>query len=188
MNNSKLRSVSNRGRASSTHEKSLLSKNQPLEIVPSEVVFKEIEVNQYYEITVEIRNLTAKASRIRIQEPNNQNFKVLYTKQPEIAPGLSMTAKVKYECKELKNETETIKIVSEEGYTMELPVRVYKTESQILFEPFVNMGFLKMGKEHVETIAIKNSGKANSLVEFSHGHGAMLSVEPKLLKIAPMQE
>lgn len=38
--------------------------------------------------------------------------------QPEIAPGLSMTAKVKYECKELKNETEAIRIMSEEGYTV----------------------------------------------------------------------
>lgn len=76
------------------------------------MVFKEIEVNQYYEITVEIRNLTTKATRIRILEPTNQNFKVIYTMQAEIAPGLSMTAKVKYECKELKNETETIKIQS----------------------------------------------------------------------------
>lgn len=38
------------------------------------------------------------------------------------------------------------------------------------------MGFLKLGKEHIETIAIKNSGKANSVVEFSHGHGDLLSV------------
>lgn len=66
MNNSKLRSVSNRGKSNSVYEKTLLSKNQPLEIIPSEVVFKEIEVNQYYEITVEIRNLTTKAIRIRI--------------------------------------------------------------------------------------------------------------------------
>lgn len=66
MNNSKLRSVSNRGKSNSVYEKALLSKNQPLEIIPSEVVFKEIEVNQYYEITVEIRNLTTKAIRIRI--------------------------------------------------------------------------------------------------------------------------
>jgi hypothetical protein len=80
--------------------------------------------------------------------------------QPEIAPGLSTTAKIKYECKELKNETEIIKVISEEGLTVQLPVRVYKMESQILFEPFVDMGFLKIGKEHEEKIAIKNNGKA----------------------------
>ena len=43
---------------------------------------------------------------------------------------------------------------------MELPIRVYKMESQILFEPFIDMGFLKIAKEHQEKIAIKNSGKA----------------------------
>lgn len=49
------------------------------------------------------------------------------------------------------------------------------------------MGFLKLGKEHIETISIKNSGKAHSVVEFSHNHGAMLSVEPKTLKIPAMK-
>jgi hypothetical protein len=29
---------------------------------------------------------------------------------------------------------------------MELPVRVYRTESQIIFEPFINLGFVKCGK------------------------------------------
>lgn len=56
-------------------------------------------------------------------------------------------------------------------------------ESQILFEPFIDMGFLKIGKEHVEKIPIKNNGKAPGAIEFSHDHGSMLVVEPKHLKI-----
>jgi hypothetical protein len=76
---------------------------QSFEIIPAEVVFKDIEVNQYYEITVEIRNLTNRSKRIRFQKPENSNFKIIYTMQPEIASGLSTTAKIKYECKELKN-------------------------------------------------------------------------------------
>lgn len=80
-----------------------------------------------------------------------------------------------------------IKVVSEDGNVVELPVRVYKTESQILFEPFIDMGFLKIGKEHVETIAIKNSGKASATIDFSHQHGSILTIEPKTLKIAAMQ-
>jgi hypothetical protein len=105
--------------------------------------------------------------------------------QPEIAPGLSTTAKIKYECKELKNETEIIRVISEDGLTVQLPVRVYKMESQILFEPFIDMGFLKIGKEHEEKIAIKNTGKATGTIEFSHEHGPLMTVEPKVLKIAP---
>jgi len=50
------------------------------------------------------------------------------------------------------------------------------------------MGFLKIGKEHVEKIAIKNSGKAQGTIEFSHEHGSILNVEPKTLKISPQEE
>ena len=42
---------------------------QSFEIIPAEVVFKDIEVNQYYEITVEIRNLTNRSKMIRFQKP-----------------------------------------------------------------------------------------------------------------------
>ncbi len=40
MNNSKIRSLSNQTKSNSINEKTLLSRSQPLEIVPSEVVFK----------------------------------------------------------------------------------------------------------------------------------------------------
>lgn len=46
------------------------------------------------------------------------------------------------------------------------------------------MGFLKVGKEHQEIISIKNSGKATGSIEFSHPHGNLINVEPKILKIA----
>ena len=60
-------------------------------------------MGQFYEITVEIRNLTKKATRIRFLKCENPKFKIIYTMQPEIAPGLSTIAKIKYECDELKN-------------------------------------------------------------------------------------
>lgn len=90
---SKMRSGSLRGN-STIKQETIYS--QCFEIIPAEVVFKDIEVNQYYEITVEIRNLTNRAKRIRFQKPQNPDFKVIYTMQPEIAPGLSTTAKIKY--------------------------------------------------------------------------------------------
>ena len=68
---------------------------------------------------------------------------------------------------------------------IELPVRVYKMESQILFEPFIDMGFIRIGKEHSEVIGIKNLGKAPGTVEFSHPYGNVLTVDPKTMKIQP---
>ena len=66
--------------------------------------------------------------------------------QQEIAPGLAMLAKIKYESKELKNENEKVIIQTEDGFAADLPIRVYRMQSQLLFEPFVNMGFIKVGK------------------------------------------
>lgn len=82
-----------------------LTRSVPIEVNPPEIVFKDIEANQIYEITVEIRNLTKKAVRIRLQKPTNPSFKVEYSMQQEIAPGLAMLAKIKYESKEIRNET-----------------------------------------------------------------------------------
>lgn len=45
------------------------------------------------------------------------------------------------------------------------------------------MGFLKVGKEHQEVIAIQNNGKAAGSIEFTHAHGSLITIEPKLLKI-----
>jgi hypothetical protein len=96
---SRLKALSNREPQSATdqlHNK-FLTKSIPIEVNPPEIVFKD------YEITVEIRNLTKKAVRIRLQKPTNPNFKVEYNMQQEIAPGLAMLAKIKYESKEVKN-------------------------------------------------------------------------------------
>ena len=74
-----------------------------LEVNPPEIVFKDIEINQIYEITVEIRNLGKRAVRIRLQKPTNPCFRIEYNLQEEIAPGLAMLAKIKYESKVLRN-------------------------------------------------------------------------------------
>jgi hypothetical protein len=80
-----------------------------------------------------------------------------------------------------------IKVLCDEGSLVELPVRVYKTESQILFEPFINFGFVKVGKTHEEIVAIKNIGKATGTIEFHHDHGSSLVIEPKVLRILPKE-
>lgn len=44
----------------------LLSSGAPIEVVPNEIIFKDIQVNQTYEIAVYVRNLTQNARRIRV--------------------------------------------------------------------------------------------------------------------------
>ena len=43
-----------------------ITNGKPIEIIPPEIIFKDIEANYTYEITVLVRNLTKKPRRIRI--------------------------------------------------------------------------------------------------------------------------
>lgn len=57
-----------------------LSTGPPIEVVPSEIIFKDIQINQTYEITVFVRNLTQTARRIRVFQPHS-NFRCDYEMQ-----------------------------------------------------------------------------------------------------------
>jgi len=46
-----------------------LTNSNPIEIIPSEIYFRDIQINQTYEITVYVRNLTKLARRIRVFQP-----------------------------------------------------------------------------------------------------------------------
>lgn len=96
-----------------------------------------------------------------------------------------MLAKIKYESVVLKNENEKIVIATDDGTRVELPIRVYTMQSHLLFEPFLNMGFNKIGKAREERIAFKNEGKTKGEVFFSHNHAPFLSIKPASLIIEP---
>ena len=63
--------------AKSMHSSKLLSNNQPIEVVPSEIFFHDIIIDQTYEIPVFIRNLTKTKRRIRILQPKSGKFRFL---------------------------------------------------------------------------------------------------------------
>jgi hypothetical protein len=55
-----------------------ISNSDPIEVVPSEIIFKDILTNQTYEITVYIRNLTKTSRRIRVYQPQTAKFRADY--------------------------------------------------------------------------------------------------------------
>lgn len=52
--------------------------NQPLKIYPDEVIFKDINTNQSYEINIMVRNISKNVKRIRIVQPTTSKFRVDY--------------------------------------------------------------------------------------------------------------
>ena len=63
---------------------------KPIEIIPPEIIFKDIEPNYTYEITVLVRNLTKKPRRIRIGQPKTSNFRCDYDMVEARAAGIPM--------------------------------------------------------------------------------------------------
>jgi hypothetical protein len=130
-------------------------------VVPSEIIFKDIQTNQTYEITVYIRNLTKTSRRIRVYQPQTPKFRADYDMQGAIAAGIAMKLVITFETSVIDKNGfhDTLKIVSDENYERDIPLHAYPQQASILFEPFLNLGFVKMNSQKTEKIYFLNEGK-----------------------------
>ncbi|KAM3144881.1 hypothetical protein pb186bvf_002886, partial [Paramecium bursaria] len=164
-----------------------LSTGAPIEVVPNEIIFKDIQINQTYEITVFVRNLTQTARRIRIFQPHS-NFRADYEMQGAIAAGLSMKLIVTFETAQLDTYSDSLKIVSDGNYSIDIPLYAYPPQAAIVFEPFINLGFVRVGKEKVDNIYFKNEGKASGRVELKFDKMTDFRLEPNSFTLTQGQE
>lgn len=157
--------------SSSKEETKLASKenkqDQIIEILPPEVIIKDIETNQTYEVVMFVRNLTKTARRIRIFQPKTTKFRCDYDMQKAIAPGLAMRLSVSFETSTLNDYHDSIRVVSDGGYECEVPLHAYMPQANIIFDPFVNFGFVQLHREKTETIWFFNDGKRDGVVDLS---------------------
>lgn len=166
-----------------------LSNQDPIEILPSEIIFKDIQTNQTYEITVYVRNLTKTARRIRVFQPQTAKFRVDYDMQGAIAAGLAMKLIVTFETAVLEDFHDAMKIVSDNNFERDVPLHAYAPQAALVFEPFINMGFVKLGKAKTEKIYFKNEGKNAANVELKIiDTNPELKLEPNFFTINAGQE
>jgi hypothetical protein len=139
-----------------------VSKSAPIEVNPPEIIINDIEVNQTYEVQVLVRNLTTVGRRIRIFQPKTNKFRCDYDMAGSIAAGLAMKLIVSFETNVLGDFHDHLEIISDLGddhFRQILPLHAYQPQAHIVFEPFVNFGFVRANQERVEKIAFKNDGK-----------------------------
>lgn len=165
-----------------------ISNNSPIDITPSEIIFRDIQANQTYEMSIYVRNLSKTVRRIRIFQPQNTKFRCDYEMAGAIAAGLAMRLTVSFETAVLGEFEDKLKIISDDSITMEIPLSAYPLQSQIIFEPFLNFGFVKTGAEKVESIGFKNEGKTAGRVELKVEKLPDLTVEPAVFNLAPGAE
>ena len=135
-----------------------ISKSVPIEVAPSEIIINDIQPFQTYEVMVLVRNLTATGRRIRIFQPKTNKFRCDYDMMGNIAPGLCMKLLLTFETDKPGDFHDVIEIVSEDKFSQIIPLHAYSPQSTISFDPFVNFGFIRVGKEEQRTVTFRNDG------------------------------
>lgn len=159
-----------------------------IEVFPPELIFNDIIANQTYEMTVYVKNLTKTAKRLRIFQPTTLNFRCDYDLAKGIAPGLAQKLLVSFETSRIGEFHDTMKVVSDNGFEIEVKLHAYPLRSQIIFEPFLNLGFIQVNKEKIEQILFRNEGKSVGKVELKFDKLPDTTIDPNFFTIQPSQE
>lgn len=158
----------------------LLNTPSPFDIQPSEIIFKDVEAGQIYQMTVIVKNLTTSVKRIRVFQPKNSCFRCDYAMLGPIAPGLSIELVVSFESDDVGEFNDHITIISDNHIESEVKISAYSPMAKIIFEPFINFGFIQAGKSKSETVLFKNEGSREGSVHILADEIKDLTIDPKL--------
>jgi hypothetical protein len=151
---------------------------QPLLVVPDEVIFKDIIPGQIYQMYVQVRNLTKYVKRVRVFQPKTSNFRCDYDMMGAIAPGLSIELIISFESAANGEFRDSVKIASEDEVELEIPIYAFSPTAKIVFEPFINMGFVQVGKEKREMVKFRNEGSVDKRVDLKINEATDLKIFP----------
>jgi hypothetical protein len=157
----------------------LLNTPAAFDVQPAEIIFKDVEPGQIYQMTVVVKNLTTSVKRIRVFQPKNACFRCDYAMLGPIAPGLSIELVISFESEDTGEFNDSITIVSDNHIEYEVPISAYSPMAKIIFEPFVNFGFIQAGKSKCETVLFKNEGSREGSVHIQADDIKDFSVDPQ---------
>ena len=158
----------------------LLNTKAAFDVQPSEIIFKDVEPGQIYQMTVVVKNLTTSVKRIRVFQPKNSCFRCDYAMLGPIAPGLSIELVVSFESEENGEFIDSITIISDNNIEYEVAISAYSPMAKIIFEPFVNFGFIQAGKSKTQTVLFKNEGSREGSVHILSEDIKDFAIEPKM--------
>ena len=95
-----------------------------------------------------------------------------------IAPGLSIELIISFESSKPDEFRDSVTIISEDDVKIEIPIYAYSPTAKIIFEPFINMGFVQVGKEKRETVKFRNEGSIDKRVDLKINEIVDLKIYP----------
>ena len=184
--NKTIRSKSYENSKSSRSLLKIKSEEDLLEIFPTEAIFRDIIPKQIYEIVINVRNLSNISKRIKVLQPESSYFRCDYDLKGIIAPGLPLKLIVSFETHIIGNFVDKLTVYTDKNIKKEIKLFAFPPNAQILFEPFINFGFVEINKEKIEKIAFKNEGKTTGKIEIVNNL-PNVNVNPSSFKILPKE-
>ena len=161
-----------------------ISDQPPIEIIPPQIVFHNVEPKKIYEIKFSIRNKTLENIKVKINQPKSNLFKVEYNRISKIAPGLSIIAKVIFRAQNKEELFSNFKIFTE-NYGVEVPISVFPPSAFLVFKPFLDFGFVDVEKKAKKYLKVKNEGLKHGEVNFIQNEGFEFEIEPSSISLNP---
>ena len=100
---------------------------------PAVVHFGGLVVGKTHEETVSVVNTSATAQRLYVYQPSDPAFKTEYQKSGSLAPGMSQKIKIKFTPKEYKYYHDYMRIQTEGGLYILIPLHAYPVLNKLDF-------------------------------------------------------
>lgn len=113
-----------------------------------------------------VKNHTQHVRRIRVFQPRTPEFRCDYEMAMAIAPGLFIELIISFEATNRGEFTDEITVISDD-FEFKVPMFAYSPMAKIVFEPFINFGFIQIGGRKKERVVFKNEGNENGNVSLS---------------------
>lgn len=144
----------------------------PFAIMPQSVIFRNYEVGNVYEITVELRNVDRVGRRVRVKPCANAAFAITHLQYGSdtkgrvepftvIAPGMAAFVTVRFAPGSMVEMDERLVVETELG-DFALPVRAQRVNPKLEFRNPVNCGSILAGQQATVTTRISNKGGEGS--------------------------
>ena len=127
-----------------------------------------MEPEQTYEVTVVIRNISKKVRRIKFEQPTTRKFMVDFEAQGPLAAGLALNINVSFQAEDERDYFDYITIRPEGAPPVKLKLHALKPSTDIIFEPFVNFGFIPIGRKMYRSILFRNLGRRGGFVHLTY--------------------
>lgn len=130
-------------------------------VEPQDVVFRDYEPGQVYEMGLSFRNLSSISRRIRVLPPASRYFSITSTKFPTadglLAPGMPCAVTVRFAPDSLADYEDSLTVVTElDRFTVTLAGR--RPPPSLTLRPALDCGYVIVGNHSLSKFSFQNLG------------------------------